>query len=294
MNLKEIDQRVAAARLRLFLHRQNAASAEVHVPPFGYFELDMFECPPFVMFANNDVPVLEYIISNGTFEPRSLSVWCRLAKTATGFLDIGANVGIYSLAAAKLRPEIAVHAYEPNPYAYARLRMHKFINDVPNLIEHASAVHPKMGVSMFTWLVKPFGNISSGGHLEEVNPEGVERLPVNIAPIDGSGVPASLGKYPLVKIDVEGAELLVFEAMKEVLELKPDIILETFRHASCDSINAQLLPRGYSVYGIHEKTGQVTPKSALSPCDPRDPSRDFNQLLSARPPAELMALIVDK
>ena len=56
------------------------------------------------MFANNDVPVPESIISEGTFEPRSLRVRCRLAKTAaTGFLDIGANVGIYRLAAAKLR-----------------------------------------------------------------------------------------------------------------------------------------------------------------------------------------------
>ena len=51
----------------------------------------------------------------GAFEPHAMKVWARLCRSATGVLDIGANVGIYSLCAARLRPDLSVHAYEPNP-----------------------------------------------------------------------------------------------------------------------------------------------------------------------------------
>ncbi|MGE3476149.1 MAG: FkbM family methyltransferase [Rhodospirillaceae bacterium] len=255
--------------------------------PFGFFELDMFECPPFVMFSSGDVPVLTYIFDEGTFEPCSMRLWCRLAKSATGFLDIGANVGIYSLAAAKLRPDLLVHAFEPNPYAYARLRVHKHVNNLPNLVEHCVGVHLKSGLAVFTWLVKPHGNVSSGACPFLEPGEGRESAAVRLERIDGSGLAATLGVRPLVKVDVEGAEALVFDAMKEVLALRPDIIVETFDQNACDAINAHLLPLGYDVYSIHEKDGFLRRKERLTPCDVFDPHHDFNQFLTCRPRTEI-------
>lgn len=291
MNLKEIETAMAAGQERLALHRRYSSFAKEQVPPFGYFQMDMFECPPFVMFANNDTPVVDYILANGTFEPFSMSLWCRLAKTATGILDIGANVGIYSIAAAKLRPDLEVHAFEPNPYAFARLRVNKFANDLPNIVEHTTAVGPEAGVTKMQWYVKPFGNISSGGGLSMTKNERSETAVVSVEPLDGTGLARTLGTRPLVKIDVEGAEVIVLLAMKEILALRPDIILETFSQQSCDYINALLLPRGYSVYAIHENSSMVTRKLALTPCDPLDRAHDFNHLLTARPPSEIKSLI---
>ncbi len=292
MNMKELQAAIAASQQRLAQHRAGKAPAGEPIKHYGYFELDMFECPPFLMFSNNDAPVVHYLMHSGTFEPFSMAIWCRLAVRATGILDIGANVGIYSLAAAKLRPDLSIHAYEPNPYAFARLRVHKFLNDLSNLIEHPVAVHRKSGVASISWFVRAGGHISSGTMIGTA--PGKDSAITIIEPIDGTGLAGTLGLRPLVKIDVEGAELNVMEAMQEVLALRPDIIIETFHQPSCDAINAMLKPLGYSVYAIHELKRKLIPKAELTACDPKDPEHDYNQFLSVRPAAEIRALTEGK
>src|SRR6185295_692567 len=97
------------------------------------------------------------------FEPASMRLWCGLARTATGILDIGANVGIYSLAAAALRGDIPIHAFEPNPHAFARLRVNKNRNAFSNIVEHQLALGHLDGRPItLTWRTKPGNPISSG------------------------------------------------------------------------------------------------------------------------------------
>src|SRR5262245_24112087 len=79
-------------------------------PYFGYYPVNIFDCPPFVMFTNDDCPRAYDILYTRRFEPTSMMVWCRLARTASGVIDIGAHVGVYALAAAAIRNDIQIHA----------------------------------------------------------------------------------------------------------------------------------------------------------------------------------------
>src|SRR5262245_20569340 len=99
----------------------------------GFYTVDLFDCPPFQMFSNGDDPRAIEILEYKSFEPHSMRLWCRLVRDATAILDIGAHTGVYSLAAASLRKDIQIHAFEPNPYAAARLRVHKHLNGFANL-----------------------------------------------------------------------------------------------------------------------------------------------------------------
>lgn len=99
-------------------------------------------------------------------------------------------------------------------------------------------------------------------------------------PLDRTAIAASLGDRPLVKIDVEGAEVAVIDGMASVLALRPDIILETFSVANCARLNAELLPMGYSVFKIVE-SGKLEPLNMIMPADPN--GEDFNQFLTVRP-----------
>src|SRR4051812_34182023 len=92
---------------------------------YGYFQVDIFDCPPFAMFTNNDCPRAFNILYQRKFEPGSMALWCRYARSASSILDVGAHVGVYALAAAALRPDLQIHAFEPNPFAAARLRLNK-------------------------------------------------------------------------------------------------------------------------------------------------------------------------
>jgi FkbM family methyltransferase len=258
------------------------------MPYYGYLTVDMFDCPAFVMFTNNDSPTVSYIIDQGTFEPCSMALWCALAREASGIVDIGANVGIYSLCAAALRPEVKIHAFEPNPYAFARLRMHKHVNECSNLVEHTIGLADKDAAFKLTWVAKPRGNISSGAALDEL-PAHVpsETAVMTVTTLDRTGIAPTLGTRPIVKIDVEGAEARVLRGASDLLALRPDMIIECLHEDKCDEINQIVLPLGYSVYGIYEDERLLRPRERLLPLEGKI---NLNQFLTVRTPDEMRAL----
>tara|TARA_R110000868_G_scaffold241255_1_gene495787 strand:- start:1549 stop:2430 length:882 start_codon:yes stop_codon:yes gene_type:complete len=290
MRLVDIEARNAGT---LEARQQHPEGIDIQNHPdlefFGYYEVDIFECPTFLMFTNNDCPRGWDILFSRHFEPQSMKLWCRMARTATGIVDIGAHVGTYSLAAAALRNDINIHAFEPNPYAFSRLRMHKTINSFDNIVEYIVAVSDTTKLSKFRWVKKKSLQISSGGTLMKRDDAGTESTIVQTTALDGTGIASILGDRPLLKIDVEGAEAQTFRGIQEIIALKPDIILETFSQSSCDAINEMIKPLGYSVYHILEKERSMVPREGLAPCTV-DLNGNFNQLLTTRSPTEVAEL----
>jgi FkbM family methyltransferase len=283
------------AENRKTLHAAKDGKASVSRPmdfPFhGYYEADIFECPPFLMYTNNDCPRALNILFGRSFEPTSMRIWCRLARTASGILDIGASVGVYSLAAAALRRDIAIHAFEPNPHAYTRLRMHKLLNKFDHIQEHTFAVGDRNEYVNFSWAIKAFVQISSGGGVNNNKKEqpGWESVVVPMRALDGTGLAGQVGDRGLIKIDVEGGEPATFRGMTEILARKPDIILETFSADACAVINPMIRALGYSVYQIIENEKHVTANPELLPCSTQ--GENFNQFLTTRSVGEVAALL---
>ena len=118
------------------------------------------------------------------------------------------------------------------------------------------ALSAQNGVVGLAWIEK--GHISSGGSLllsKDARAEfEVVRLPIATQPLD-EAIPEGLGPKGLIKIDVEGAERLVFRGMPNVLAAKPRIIMETFDPKSCAVINGLIAPLGYHVCRISESQG---------------------------------------
>lgn len=243
----------------------------------GFYDVTLFDCPPFRMFTANDCPRADNILIEKSFEPQSMKLWCALARTATAILDIGAHVGVYSLAAAALRPDLPIHAFEPNPYAAARLRVHRKINGFANIFDTAVALSNKARVSSFSWYVKAKDQISSGGTLGVKVPHAGVRSEISyVAGFPLDTFPLAFGARPLVKIDVEGSELSVIEGATQLAQARPDIILESFSQANCDAIGA-LLPAGFRVFKIIED-GRLEEIERLTAADRR--GRDFNQFIT--------------
>lgn len=282
MNLAELEATNAET---LGLLRAGHKPDPMQHPYYGYYTADIFECPSFVMFTNNDCPRGWDILFERYFEPQSMKLWCRLARTATGVLDIGAHVGVYSLAAAALRNDINIHAFEPNPNAYTRLRMHKIVNGFGNIVEHWYAVGDTDTLVHFSWAKKATLQISSGGGVGNRKGDNVERIVAQQNKLDGTGMAAMLGAQPLVKIDVEGGEVSTINGTREILALNADIILETFHQQSCDAINPVLKALGYNVFKIFERAGKIEQVDALHPCVVS--SGDFNHLLTRRSADEI-------
>ena len=252
-------------------------------PYYGYYEVDLFDCPPFEMFSNGDDPRAIDIRDYKLFEPHSMKLWCHLARTATGIVDIGAHVGVYSLAAAALRPDIPIYAFEPNFHACARLRVNKMKNRFTNIRDANIAIGQKSKVTEFFWPVKDNAAIASGGSITPREGDNVERALVLMMPLDEIPGARDVGERGLVKIDVEGAEHFVFGGMqKTIANHRPDIIVETFNKIGAEVINQITQPLGYHAFGIDE-SGCLLPQDQILKADPKNTAR-YNQFLTVHSP----------
>ena len=66
----------------------------------------------------------------GTYEPEQVTVWMKLAEQASVIMDVGANVGLYSLTAAAANPTATIHAFEPTPEMVARFQTNIDLNHI--------------------------------------------------------------------------------------------------------------------------------------------------------------------
>ncbi|MCB2108682.1 MAG: FkbM family methyltransferase [Rhodobacteraceae bacterium] len=247
---------------------------------FGYIDISIDGCPPFVMFLNgHDCWVASNFKDAGHYEPASLGLWCRVAAQASAVIDIGANSGIFSLAAASVNGTAPVLALEPNPLAFARLAVNVAANGAANIACKPVAAADKQGWAPFSWVAKDDGHISPGGHLGGSAEAGAVSVAVPTETISELTKPIALGDRPLVKIDVEGGERLVFEGMGPVLGLRPDILLESFDASVCAQLSDQLAPAGYRFYGINEDSGAIVERARLEPAT----RSQLNQFLTTRP-----------
>jgi hypothetical protein len=74
-----------------------------------------------------------YFFGTYFLEQHLLECWVRMARGAEVIFDVGANAGIYSLAALSSNPLATVHAFEPTPEIAARLHRAVDLNGLDQL-----------------------------------------------------------------------------------------------------------------------------------------------------------------
>ena len=166
-------------------------------------------------------------------------------------LDAGANYGHFSLAAiCACGPDGSVHAYEPNPSAFARLSMHRQLNKADNLIIHQAGVSDAsdelvLKVPRATSGEATFGN----SNYTDVT---THRCPVKT--IDNEAP----NNVDFIKIDVEGFETRTIRGAETTIRRdRPVLLVETMREclAQADSNPEELFETiqllGYSAYVIN-------------------------------------------
>lgn len=160
----------------------------------------------------------------GTSEPDVQQAIVRLLEPGMTFYDVGANVGFHALIAARrVGPEGRVHAFEPLPRNAAALAHNVALNDLDNVEVIEAAVGARPGRAALAVTAE-----SVQAHLVEVDTGvgTVETREVSVTSIDAEVI-AGRPAPDVVKIDVEGAELLVLYGMVGTLEaVGPTLICE--------------------------------------------------------------------
>lgn len=150
-------------------------------------------------------------------------------------LDIGANVGLFSLWASRKWPEAKILAFEPWPENAEHFKQNHFGNQSITLRECAV-----VGNDDHTRLM--FSGRDNHGECNFVS-GGTGRCPVLCLP--AHGIPSC----EFVKIDTEGCEVEILRGLD--LSLTKAIAIEAHSASDLESIKSFLTGVGFKVYSIH-------------------------------------------
>lgn len=176
----------------------------------------------YVMCEDSDLAVLACLADTGDLERGTRLLIERLLQPGDTFVDVGANVGMHTLAASRaLRGKGRIVAFEPFETTRKLLEKSLWINGVDTLTTvHGSAVSDRDGTQRL------FLGASSGHHsLYALGNEAPDAASVQVATVRLESVIAPGQRVDLLKIDAEGAELEVLRGAVAVIDANPDIAL---------------------------------------------------------------------
>ena len=196
------------------------------------------------MYVDLRSTIGQAIYMKGEFDPRVFDPLASRLKPGGVFLDVGANVGYYSMRALDLVGESgAVHAFEIDPHPLRCLRKTIEKDQLKNLLLHEQAVGDRNG---FAFLVK----CDDCGH-SSVATDG-DGASVPMITLDAWRESHPGGKVQAVKLDIEGGELRALQGAVNLLSReRPLVVCEVIRdrndrrHNDADELFGLLRAAGY-------------------------------------------------
>ena len=167
----------------------------------------------------------KWIVASGTkflsgeYEPANTGVFLESLNEGDVLYDVGAHIGYYSVLASDLvGPSGQAIAFEPRPLNAHYLRRHIRSNQCGNVRLVQACVGETSGSCRFE------GRTGTGtGHISRNG-----NLTVQIVSLDELYREGELPTPNFIKIDVEGAEILVLKGSKGIIaEARPTILVST-------------------------------------------------------------------
>lgn len=164
----------------------------------------------------------------GIHEEATTSIFKKIIKPGDIFLDLGANIGYFSLLAAKLVGEKGkVFSFEPEPRNFYYLQKNIEINNYKNIYPFQKAV------SNINDMIELFICDYDSGHHTINQYEGIEvyshgrptqkkSIKIEAVKLDDF-LKDKTDRVDIVKMDIEGAEALAIEGMKNILKNNKNI-----------------------------------------------------------------------
>jgi FkbM family methyltransferase len=227
-------------------------------------------------------------LKQGIWEPLETKLFEGEIGPGDIVVDVGANVGYYTLLAARsVGPTGKVYAFEPDPEAFALLEENVRLNGLTNVVTIRKALASEAGTMTL------FRNPANRGDHRLYDPDGGRNgILVEVTTLD-----AELGDVrgiALVKIDTQGAECSILDGARQLLarERGMGIIMEyTPKYlralgADPEGCLRELEGFGFVFYDILEyadpKAVLRVPLDAISKQYPQDSEAYTNLFLPAR------------
>lgn len=189
----------------------------------------------FYLHTNQTCYVTKNMFYNGLDDYEFNWLFSNLAENAECFLDVGANIGLYTVMAAKINPTIEIHAFEPGKGAVYYLKENIKLNRISNVhvhelamsdqdaqLEFHEASHPK-----FPWLEH---NLNGSSSLQATHGRlKTENYKVEVCRLTTFLKQNNIISFDLIKLDTEHNEHLILADSSEILQgNRPLIMIEIY------------------------------------------------------------------
>jgi len=169
----------------------------------------------------------------------------RLLKEGMIVVDVGANIGVYTvLAAEKVGKNGKVIAIEPEPKNYQQLLKNIKLNNFQNVTPINIALADHNGIE------KLYISYCAGLHSLIASENTISSIKVSLKTVDKLLEELNLKKIDIIKIDTEGSELPVLRGAEKTLKANPNmkIIVATEHYPSeTKEVRQFLNDRGFKI-----------------------------------------------
>ncbi|TBR59174.1 hypothetical protein B4U84_25390 [Westiellopsis prolifica IICB1] len=171
-------------------------------------------------------PVAFYLLIDGIYEPKSIGLIANNLSPKTVFLDIGANIGLFSITIAKLlSQESQVIALEASPKIFRYLQENIKKNNLQNVKIFELAITDTDN-STTTFYEPPAEHFGMGSIAPQFHNHPIL---VQTKTIDTLLEELQIESVNIIKVDVEGYESMVFKGGQRLLNsANPPLILFEF------------------------------------------------------------------
>ena len=248
---------VVASYLSSLEFAQRGLLAQDHLGQMELVDLDGFR----LYVASGDAAVGRDVRDDRTYEPDVTAVFRRILKPGMGVLDLGANIGYFTmLSAALVGTEGLVVAVEPNPANVKLLEASRRLNGFGQVTACQVAAGREPGLLV---LNTSHSNGTTSGLPDDVNALlGAEIVPC----VRGDSLVPSGRRVDLIKVDVEGAEHNALLGCSETLTYWRPTIITEFSPTLMPGISGisgpdyvrWLMGNGYAI-GVVQPDGSVRP-----------------------------------
>jgi FkbM family methyltransferase len=184
-------------------------------------ELNVLGVGAFKMFLNPwDIALTPIIMFRGQWEPGETFWIVKTLKKGDTVVDVGANIGYYTVIAAKIvGDEGRVYAFEPDPESFALLEANVRLNGLTNVVLEQKAASNEPG------RLELYLNPKNRGDHRIYRPkEGPDREVIEVETVALDDYFKDYdGRINFIKIDTQGAEGVIFEGLTGIAKKNDDI-----------------------------------------------------------------------
>jgi len=200
-------------------------------------------------------PVASGAVALGVYERYESEIFRSKVKFGMAIIDIGANLGYYTAIASKLTGDKGlVVAFEPEPNFFKLLSRNIGRNNLKNVACFELAIAEKNG------LTNLYLSNENKGHNSIIRSEELKTsVQVKTTTLDNFLDFQKIAKVDIIKMDIEGAEILALEGMKNTLIKHLPLLFLEFSPHSITKINRNpidllsiLRGIGYSIFEINK------------------------------------------